>query len=80
MLKIVPDPPHSHPFLEDTLVQTHEHVLCALSVVQHSIPLIFKSPGSMLVMATLHELETVRSLLESALAQLQLAVRPQALH
>lgn len=80
MLKIVPDPPHSHPFLEDTLVQTHEHVLCAQAIVQHVIPLIFKSPGSMLVLAVLHEIETVRTQLESALAQIQLTVHPQTLH
>ncbi|MFJ3451640.1 hypothetical protein ACIPM0_25960 [Pseudomonas sichuanensis] len=49
-------------------------MLCALAVVQHAIPLIFKSPGSMLV---LHEVETVRTQLESALAQIQLTVHPQ---
>ncbi|CAK15634.1 hypothetical protein [Pseudomonas entomophila] len=68
MLKIVPDPPT---VLEDTLVQTSEHVRCALAVAQQSIPLISRSPGSMLVLAALHEMETVKALLDSALAQVQ---------
>lgn len=77
MLKIVPDPPT---FLEDTLVQTTEHVLCALAVAQQSVALISRSPGSMLVLAALHEMEAVRTLLDSALAQLQMTTQPPTLH
>ncbi len=77
MLKIVPDPPT---LLEDTLVQTTEHVLCALAVTQQSVALISRSPGLMLVLAALHEMEAVRTLLDSALAQLQKTAQAPTLH
>lgn len=77
MLKIVPDPPS---VLEDTLVQTSEHVHCALAVAQQSIQLIPRSPGSMLVLAALHEMETVKALLDSALVQVQMTLSPPTLH
>ncbi|MDU9404176.1 hypothetical protein RTH46_16935 [Pseudomonas sp. zfem004] len=80
MLKIVPDPPHSHAFLEDTLVQISEHLHCALAVAHQSVLLCSKSPGSMLMLAAVHEMETLRALLESALAQVQQAVMPKPLH
>lgn len=80
MLKIVPDPPHPHTFLEDTLVQISEHLHCALAVAHQSVLLCTKSPGSMLMLAAVHEMETLRSLLESALAQVQRAALPQPLH
>ncbi|MCE1119075.1 MULTISPECIES: hypothetical protein [Pseudomonas] len=80
MLKIVPDPPHSHAFLEDTLVQISEHLHCALAVAHQSVLLCTKSPGSVLMLAAVHEMETLRSLLESALAQVQQAVMSQPMH
>ncbi|MHA6159596.1 hypothetical protein [Pseudomonas sichuanensis] len=80
MLKIVPDPPLSPAFLEDTLVQISEHLHCALAVAHQSVLLCTKSPGSMLMLAAVHEMETLRSLLESALAQVQQAVMSQPLH
>jgi len=70
MLKIVPDPPHPHLF-EDTLVQTTEHVNCALAVTHQSLLLSTRSPGSFLLLAAMHELESVRTLLEALLAQVQ---------
>lgn len=80
MLKIVPDLPHPHAFLEDTLVQISEHLHCALAVAHQSVLLCTKSPGSMLMLAAVHEMETLCSLLESALAQVQRAALPQPLH
>ncbi|MFJ3451782.1 hypothetical protein ACIPM0_26690 [Pseudomonas sichuanensis] len=80
MLKIVPDPPHPHALLEDTLVQISEHLHCALAVAHQSVLLCTKSPGSMLMLAAVHEMETLCSLLESALAQVQRAAMPQPLH
>lgn len=80
MLKIVPDPPHPHAFLEDTLVQISEHLHCALAVAHQSVLLCTKSPGSMLMLAAVHEMETLCSLLESALAQVQRAAMTQSLH
>jgi hypothetical protein len=32
MLKIVPDPPHNHHSLEDTLIQAVDYALCAQTV------------------------------------------------
>ncbi|WP_322365404.1 hypothetical protein [Pseudomonas sp. Teo4] len=39
-----------------------------------------KSPVSILMMASMHELETLRVLLESALVQVQMPVEPWTLH
>jgi hypothetical protein len=75
-----PRPTHPHAFLEDTLVQISEHLHCALAVAHQSVLLCTKSPGSMLMLAAVHEMETLRSLLESALAQVQQAVMSQPLH
>lgn len=84
MLKMVPDPPHPQILLEDILVRATEHVLCALAVAHQSVLLTTRSPGSMLTLAAVHEMENVRTLLESALAQVQFAAqmpdRPQTLH
>lgn len=44
MLKIVPDPPLSPAFLEDTLVQISEHLHCALAVAHQSVLLCTRSP------------------------------------
>ncbi|CAG8865698.1 hypothetical protein PS627_01617 [Pseudomonas fluorescens] len=75
MLKIVPDPPqspHNIPAsLEDILVQTSEYLVCALttanqSVLQHTTP-----NGQVLTLATMHEIEAARLLVEAALSQVQ---------
>ncbi|CAM3771564.1 hypothetical protein CCOS865_03111 [Pseudomonas reidholzensis] len=80
MLKIVPDPPHSNPppqSLEDTLVQANEHVLCALTVGHQSLLLQARSPGSLMMLTVMHELESVRTLVEYALAQVQHRDQPE---
>ena len=77
MLKIVPDPPHNPFSLEDTLIQATEYALCAQTVAQQAMLLQPKSPVSILMMATLHELESLRVLIESALIQVQM---PAELH
>lgn len=71
MLKIVPDPPHTYS-LEDTLIQATEYALCAQTVAHQAVLLRPKSPASILIMASMHELETLRLLLESALTQVQM--------
>lgn len=80
MLKIVPDPPifsdPSH-HLEDTLIQATEYVLCALSVGHHAVTALPRSPATIMTLAVMHEMEAVRTLLESAIAQVQLRDRPQ---
>ena len=55
MLKIVPDPPHNHHSLEDTLIQAADYALCAQSVANQAILLQPKSPVSILMMATMHK-------------------------
>ncbi|MCY1450037.1 hypothetical protein D9M71_668150 [compost metagenome] len=80
MLKIVPDPPISSDpshHLEDTLTQATEYVLCALSVGHHAISTLPRSPATIMTLAVMHEMEAVRTLLESAIAQVQLGSRPQ---
>ncbi|WP_153785182.1 hypothetical protein [Pseudomonas sp. EMN2] len=72
MLKIVPDPPHNHHSLEDTLIQASEYALCAQAVAQQAISLQPKPPASILIMALMHEIEALRVLLESALIQVQM--------
>jgi hypothetical protein len=80
MLKIVPDPPHSSLSLEDTLIQATDYALCAQTVAHQAILLQPKSPSSILLMATMHELETLRVLLETALIQVQLPAEPRTRH
>ncbi|MDU9403131.1 hypothetical protein RTH46_11600 [Pseudomonas sp. zfem004] len=73
MLKIVPDPPHNHHSLEDTLIQATEYALCAQAVAHQAISVQqSKSPTSFLIMALMHEIEALRVLLESALIQVQM--------
>ncbi|TFF38648.1 hypothetical protein [Pseudomonas sp. RIT623] len=72
MLKIVPDPPHNKHSLEDTLIQATEHALCAQSVAHQAVLLQPKSPASILMLASMHEMEALRVLLESALIQVQM--------
>ncbi|WEZ88369.1 hypothetical protein P3R38_23300 [Pseudomonas sp. NyZ480] len=80
MLKIVPDPPHTSPSLEDTLIQATDYALCAQTVAHQAILLQPKSPTSILIMATMHELEALRVLLETALIQMQMPAEPRTLH
>lgn len=71
MLKMVPDPPHTLHSLEDTLIQAAEYAVCALAISQQAMLMQPKSPAAVLMMATTHKLESLRSLLESALIQAQ---------
>ncbi|MBK4990681.1 hypothetical protein [Pseudomonas sp. S36] len=80
MLKIVPDPPRHILSLKDTLIQATDYALCAATVVQQAMALQPKSPASVLIMASMHELETLRALLESALIQVQMPSEPRAWH
>ncbi|HDS1736775.1 MULTISPECIES: hypothetical protein [Pseudomonas] len=79
MRKIVPDPPHSTlppQSLEDTLVQASEYTLCALTVAHQSMLLLARSPGSIMLLSVMHELDSIRALVESALAQVQRRDQP----
>jgi len=87
MRKIVPDPPYPlepPQMLHDTLVQTTEYVICALSVARQSVQLKPTSPSSIVMRAVIHEMEAVHTLVESALMQLQmhaqLPAEPRTLH
>ncbi|MBF8676847.1 hypothetical protein IRZ53_20720 [Pseudomonas fulva] len=80
MLKIVPDPPRISHSLEDTLIQATDHALCAVTVVHQALLLQPKSPASILMMTTMHELEALRALLESALIQVQIPTSAKPLH
>ncbi|HEN8714543.1 TPA: hypothetical protein U8203_004950 [Pseudomonas putida] len=80
MLKIVPDPPHSLHALEDTLMLAADYALCAEAVVQQAMMMQPKSPSSLLIMTSMHELETLRKLLEVALAQVQMPTEQGTLH
>ncbi|MFJ4066679.1 hypothetical protein ACIPW4_15490 [Pseudomonas sp. NPDC089996] len=80
MLKIVPDPPLDLTSLEDTLIQAADYALCAATVVQQALLLQPKSPSSILMMTSMHEMEALRALLESALIQVQMPSEPRTLH
>ena len=83
MLKIVPDPPHNPHSLEDTIIQATEYALCAQTVAHQAALMQPRSPAAILMMASMHELETLRALLESALIQIQVRVpqaEPRTLH
>jgi len=79
MLKIVPDPPHNHS-LEDTLIQSTDYALCAHTVIHQALLLQPKSPASILMMASMHEMEALRVMLESMLIQVQMPAEPRTLH
>lgn len=73
MLKIVPDPPiHPNHSLEDILVQVTEHLICALTVAQQTVLLHASPPGQVLTMATMHEIDNARALVDVALSRVQL--------
>lgn len=80
MLKIVPDPPQHLHSLEDTLILASDYAVCAEAVAHQAMLMQPKSPASLLLMASMHELETLRRLLETALAQVQKPADPQTLH
>ncbi|TLP61735.1 MULTISPECIES: hypothetical protein [Pseudomonas] len=80
MRKIIPDPPRNPHSLEDTLAQASEYALCALTVAHQAVLLKPRSPASVLMMASMHEVESLRALLESALIQVQMASDEQVLH
>jgi len=80
MLKMVPDPPRISHSLEDTLIQATDYALCAQTVAQQAVLLQPKSPVSILMMATMHELEALRVLLEAALIQVQMPAGPRMRH
>ncbi|WP_054887112.1 hypothetical protein [Pseudomonas sp. NBRC 111130] len=80
MLKVVPDPPRNLHSLEDTLMMAADYALCAEVVAQQAMLMQPKSPVSLLIMTSMHELETLRKLLESALVQIQKPADPQTLH
>ncbi|WAC00448.1 hypothetical protein OSW16_12675 [Pseudomonas putida] len=80
MLKIVPDPPHTPHTLEDTLMMAADYALCAEAVAQQAMVMHPKSPCSLLIMTSMHELETLRKLLEVALVQVQMPTEPRTLH
>ncbi|MCW2269731.1 MULTISPECIES: hypothetical protein [Pseudomonas] len=72
MLKIVPDPPHNpNQSLEDLLIQTSEYLVCALTIAQQTVLLHTKPPGQVMTLATMHEIERARSLVEMALSKVQ---------
>ena len=80
MLKIVPDPPHHLQSLEDTIMMASDYALCAEAVAQQAMLMQPRSPASVLIMASMHELEALRRLLESALVQIQQPANPQPMH
>ncbi|NIE78538.1 hypothetical protein F3J45_29375 [Pantoea sp. Ap-967] len=80
MLKIVPDPPHLLQSLEDTLMMAADYALCAEAVTQQAMLMQPRSPVSLLIMASMHELEALRKLLEAALLQLQKPADPRTQH
>ncbi|MDR6711246.1 hypothetical protein J2W83_000836 [Pseudomonas hunanensis] len=80
MLKIVPDPPHTLHSLEDTLMMAADYALCAEAVAQQAMLMQPKSPSSLLIMTSIHELETLRKLLEVALAQVQMRSEAKTRH
>ena len=80
MLKIVPDPPNSPHSLEETLMLASDYALCAEAVAQQAVLMRPRAPVSLLLMAVTHELEALRQLLESAMAQVQIPAHPQTRH
>ncbi|KJK07813.1 hypothetical protein [Pseudomonas tussilaginis] len=73
MLKIVPAPPLSpNQSLEDILVQISEYLVCAMTVAQQTVLLHSSSPGQILTLSTMHEIDNARALVEVALSKVQL--------
>ena len=64
MLKSSPTHPTS-PLPEDTIMLATDYALCAEAVAQQAMMMQPRSPASVLIMASMHELETLRRLLEA---------------
>lgn len=74
MLKIVPDPPYPTELahsLEDILMQTTEYLVCALSIAQQNTLTHQASSVQALTLATTHEIEAARGMVEMALSKVQ---------
>jgi hypothetical protein len=56
------------------------HLLCAHTVIHQALLLQPKSPASILMMASMHEMEALRVMLESMLIQVQMPAEPRTLH
>lgn len=80
MLKIVPDPPHNPHSLEDTLMIAADYAVCAEAVAQQAALMQPRSPATLLIMTTMHELDGLRKLIESALAQVQMSTDHRIRH
>jgi len=80
MLKIVPDPPNNPHSLEDTLTMAADYALCAEAVAQQAALMQPRSPVTLLIMTAMHELGSLRKLIESALAQVQMRSDQQPRH
>ncbi|BDM22058.1 hypothetical protein KMS_R18160 [Pseudomonas sp. LRP2-20] len=63
MLKIVPDPLYNLHSLKDTLMMAADYALCAEVVAQQAMLMQTKSPVSLLIMTSMHELDALRKLL-----------------
>ncbi|WP_256676313.1 hypothetical protein [Pseudomonas sp. CM27] len=63
-----------------TLFQATDHAPCAATVVHHAMQLQPRSPASILMMTSIHELEALRALRESTLIQVQMAAEPKPVH
>jgi len=79
MLKMVPDPPHTTS-LEDILMTAANSAFCAQAVAQQTVLLQPRFPVTVLSMASMHDLETLRKPVNSALTQTQIPANPQTLH
>ncbi|MFV3405359.1 MULTISPECIES: hypothetical protein [Pseudomonas] len=78
MFKPVPDPPQfpdTPHYLEDTLAEALEYTQCGLAVGRQSLAFLPRSPATMMLLSVMHELDAVRTLVECALAQVQLKTR-----
>jgi hypothetical protein len=57
-----------------------DYALCAEVVTRQAMLMQPRSPVSLLIITSMHELETLRKLLESALVQIQKPADPQPVH
>lgn len=74
MKKIVPDPPHTletHHALEDLLIQISEYLTCAVAITHQNTLLPIAVHTQALTLATMHEIEAARRLVEMALGKVQ---------
>ncbi|MFJ2981998.1 MULTISPECIES: hypothetical protein [unclassified Pseudomonas] len=57
------------------MIEATEYVLCGLAVAHQAITTLHRSPATIMTMTVMHEMEAVRTLLESAIAHLKLKGR-----